>query len=159
VTAYEGGISGPAIASWPAVMSSGVRGRFVDGPAHLMDLLPTFLDFAKAVGAVREGDLEGRSIAQMIRGQNAPADRTLCWEHEGNRAIRRGDWKLVMLARATDWELYDLATDRVEGNNLATTHPQLVEELAAEYDRWAERCGVAPWPEIEASRPAPSTGK
>jgi arylsulfatase len=160
VTAHEGGISGPAIASWPAGMSEGVHGRFVDGPAHLMDLLPTFLDLAEAQGAGEEGsDLEGRNIAQMIRGNDAPADRTLCWEHEGNRAIRRDNWKLVMLASATDWELYDLATDRVEGNNLAATHPQLVEELAVEYDRWAERCGVVPWDKIEAARPAPTAGK
>jgi arylsulfatase len=155
VTAYEGGISGPAIASWPAVMSKGVRGRFVDGPAHLMDLLPTFLELAEAGDAgEKTSGLEGRSIAEMIRGQDAPADRTLCWEHEGNRAIRQGNWKLVMLASATDWELYDLAADRVESSDLAATHPEVVEKLAAEYGRWAERCGVAPWPEIEATRPA-----
>jgi arylsulfatase len=125
-----------------------------------MDLMPTFLEIAGIeYPATASGQMEGRSILSMIRGADAPSDRTICWEHEGNRAIRRGDWKLTMLATAPAWELFDLAHDRSELANLADERPELVHELSAEYDRWAERCGVAPWPPIEAERPKPSSAK
>ena len=56
-----------------------------------------------------------------------------------------GDWKLVA-PHGQPWELYNLALDRTEVNNLADEHPETVVELSALYDSWAERCGVAPWP-------------
>jgi arylsulfatase len=102
---------------------------------------------------------EGRSIVSMIKGQNAADDRTICWEHEGNRAIRKGKWKLVMLANATAWELHDMQSDRIEANDLAARHPDVVRDLSAEYDRWAERCGVVPWTQIEPKRPAKPAAK
>ncbi|HEX6963117.1 MAG TPA: sulfatase-like hydrolase/transferase, partial [Lacipirellula sp.] len=100
VSMYEGGISTPAIARWPAGIPASEEGSLVDGPAHLMDLLPTFLELAGARPSQDDDQpkLEGRNIEGMIRGEDAPANRTLCWEHEGNRAIRRGDWKLVQLS-------------------------------------------------------------
>lgn len=167
LTSYEGGISSPAIVSWPAAVPAAAHGKFVDGPAHLIDLPPTFLHLA---GSEPTGDekqpnvdasttdeqsprFEGRNITEMLRGQSAPADRTLCWEHEGNRAIRKGNWKLVELAATPGWELYDLAADRAEQHNLAAERPEIVRELADEYDRWATRCDVVPWPEITAARP------
>jgi arylsulfatase len=97
---------------------------------------------------------EGRSILSMIKGQDGADDRTICWEHEGNRAIRKGKWKLVMLANAPAWERHDVATERIEGNDVAAQHPDVVRALSAEYDRWAQRCGVVPWPQIEPKRPA-----
>lgn len=161
VTPYEGGISSPAIARWPAGIPEESRGAIVPGTAHLLDLMPTFLELARkpypATDAVRP---EGESILKMIKGQPGRTDRTLCWEHEGNRAIRKGKWKLVMLANAPGgWELYDIEADRTESRNLAEKQPDVTRELAAEYDRWADRCGVVPWTEIEAKRPAPATGK
>ena len=157
VTAYEGGISGPAIARWPAGIPADVIGKLVDGPAHLVDLLPTFLELAGVeYPATQTMQLEGRSILEMIKGQSSAADRTFCWEHEGNRAIRKWNWKLVMLAGASGgWELYDVNADRTESTNLAAARPDIVRELAAEYDRWADRCGVVPWPQIAAKRPVP----
>jgi len=159
VTAYEGGISGPAIACWPAQMPEEAKGRLVDGPAHLIDLMPTFLELAGQTYPASESiRLEGRSILDMIKGQPGATDRKFCWEHEGNRAIRKGKWKLVMLADAANgWELYDIAADRSESNKLAAAHPEIVRNLAAEYERWATRCGVVTWPQIAAQRPA--TGK
>jgi arylsulfatase len=151
VTAYEGGVSGPAIARWPAGIPDDEQGTFVDGPAHLIDLAPTFLELA---GAVEAPHFEGRSIADMIKGVSSPSDRALFWEHEGNRAVRKGDWKLVELASsANGWELYDLGADRTEQQNLAAQRPELVAELTAEYDLWAERCGVVPWNEIAPHKP------
>ncbi len=154
VTAYEGGISTPAIAHWPAGMPAAAHGTLVRGPAHLLDLVPTFLELAGAQYPARaEVKPEGRSIVNMMRGEAGADDRTLCWEHEGNRAIRKGKWKLVMLADAPDWELFDIEADRIESNDLAAKHPEVVRELSADYDRWAERCGVVPWSQIEPKRP------
>ena len=151
VTAYEGGVSGPAIARWPSGIPNLEQGSIVDGPAHFIDLAPTFLELASATNAPH---FEGRSIVDMIKGQSAPADRTLFWEHEGNRAVRKGNWKLVELASSkVGWELYDLATDRSEQHNLAAKRPDLVAELVVEYERWADRCGVVPWNEIAPHKP------
>jgi arylsulfatase len=69
----------------------------------------------------------------------------MLWEHEGNRAIRMGDWKLVAECDK-DWELYNMLEDRTELNNLAERSPERVEEMEALYRIWAERCGVLPWP-------------
>jgi arylsulfatase len=157
VTPYEGGISGPAIACWPEGVPAAARGAFVDGPAHLMDLMPTFLELAGSDYPKDTSQLEGRSILGMIKGESAPSNRTLCWEHEGNRAIRKNNWKLVTLANSDKgWELYDIAADRTESTNLAAEHPDIMRELAAGYDAWAQRCGVVAWEEIEAQR-APAT--
>ncbi len=72
-------------------------------------------------------------------------ERLLYWEHEGNRAVRAGDWKLVAKGPAGRWELYDLTRDRVEGHDLAGKHPDKVKELAAKWEAWAKRAKVIPW--------------
>jgi arylsulfatase len=136
-------------------MPESAHGTFVREPAHLLDLMPTFLQLAGADYPTTDARrLEGQSILPMIRGQAGDPQRLLCWEHEGNRAIRKGKWKLVMLGSSQDgWELYDMAADRTESHNLAATHPDIVRELSAAYDHWAQRCGVVPWSEIVKSRP------
>ena len=75
----------------------------------------------------------------------------LYWEHEGNRAVRRGQWKLVCKYPG-EWELYDMQADRSELHDVAVKHPDLVVELAALHDAWAAHCGVVPWSELLAMR-------
>jgi arylsulfatase len=161
VTSYEGGISTPAVARWGAGISKAAAGRLVREPAHLLDLMPTLLGLAGvSYPATEARRMEGRDILPMIRGEAGVADRTFCWEHEGNRAVRKGKWKLVMLAGAAGgWELYDVEADRAEGKNLAATHPDVLRDLAEEYERWAARCGVVDWSQITAKRPAAAPGK
>jgi arylsulfatase len=69
----------------------------------------------------------------------------LFWEHEGNRAVRLENWKMVAGA-GERWQLYDIATDRAEMHNVAAGHPEKVTELTTLYHAWAARCGVEPWP-------------
>jgi len=82
----------------------------------------------------------------------------LFWEHEGNRAVRQGRWKLVskysdmgihfgndVTRYPNDWELYDMEADRLEMNNLAAKYPRRVQAMGEMYDRWAKRCFVEPW--------------
>lgn len=76
------------------------------------------------------------------------------WEHEGNRAIRDGKWKLVSKHPGA-WELYDLESDRTELNNLAPKFPEKARELAEKWERWAQRVGVHPWP-IRSPAPTPN---
>ena len=143
ISAYEGGISTPLIACWPAGIPAANRGTFVRQPAAVIDLLPTFLNLAGAQyptnGAVKP---EGQNIAAMLKGSPGETNRLFCWEHEGNRAIRDGRWKLVALPSKEHWELYDVEADRVESHNLAPEHPEIVARLSKAYDQWAARCGV-----------------
>jgi arylsulfatase len=88
--------------------------------------------------------VEGKSL--MPAFANQPIQReALFWEHEGNRAVRVGDWKLVAKGPAGRWELYNLSNDRTELNNLAASQPGKVEELADKWVQWAKRADVLPW--------------
>ena len=89
--------------------------------------------------------MEGVSLRPAFVGQRIARPQPIFWEHEGNRAVRSGQWKLV--SRYPDgWELYDMPADRVERNDLATRHPDIVKRLAAEWAAWAQRTNVDPWP-------------
>jgi len=154
---HEGGIATPLIAHWPAGIEA--RATLVGEPGHIIDLMPTVLEIAGAAypenhrGEAVQA-MEGRSLVPCFAADPPDADppdadpRPLFWEHEGNRAVRVGDWKLVA-SHKSEWELYDLSTDRVEGNNLAATHPERVRDLAGQWDVWAARVGVLPWPDAK----------
>jgi arylsulfatase len=144
---HEGGISTPLIAHWP--MGITARGELRKQPGHVIDLAATCIDLAgaeypKKVGDVAINPLEGRSLVAAFAGK--PIEReAIYWEHEGNRAVRVGDLKLVG-KHGSPWELYDLSKDRTETKNLAATMTERVHEMAAKYDTWAKRANVEPWP-------------
>lgn len=139
---HEGGISTPLIVHWPAGIAA--RGELRHTPGHLIDIAATCCDVAGASWPADATPLEGLSLLPVFAGQ--PLQReAIYWEHEGNRAVRAGRWKLVA-KHDQPWELYDVDTDRVESRNLAAAEPDKVRELSAMYDRWAARASVAPWP-------------
>jgi arylsulfatase len=128
---HEGGISTPLIVHWPAGLKS--RGELRHQPGHLVDLVPTILDITgtsrQAVKDETLPPLHGKSLLPAI-ADNKNLDRDfLWWSHEGNRAIRVGNWKLVA-AKDQPWELYDLSADRSESENAAEKMPEKVQELA-----------------------------
>ncbi|MEP7363085.1 MAG: arylsulfatase [Acidobacteriota bacterium] len=144
---HEGGIASPCIAHWPAGFSR--EGALEHQPAHLIDLMPTFVELAGAKYPQRTRDsavpaMEGESLTPAFHGKPMPA-RSLCWEHEGNRAIREGKWKLVALGPSAAWELYDMEADRTEMNNLAQAQPGRVHDMAGRWEAWAKRTNVLPW--------------
>ena len=145
---HEGGISTPLIAHWPAGISR--KGELEHQPGHLIDLMATCVDVAGAdyPGEYKGGriqPMEGRSLAPAFRGGTIERE-ALYWEHEGNRAVRVGKWKLVAKSRDGEWELYDTAADRSEMHNLAGEQPDRVRRMAELWQRYAERTGVIPWP-------------
>lgn len=145
---YEGGIATPLIVSWPKGVSH-QNGPLRHSVGHVIDLMPTCLELAGvSYKETMPGKLalEGESLVAAIRGKVLPQKtRELYWEHEGNRAIRSGDWKLVA-SHGARWELYDLKVDRTESTDLAKTRSDVASALVSQYERWARRCGVQPWP-------------
>jgi arylsulfatase A-like enzyme len=144
---HEGGISTPLIAHWPKGITA--AGELRKQPGHLIDIAATCLDVAgaeypKMVGNIAITPLEGKSLLPAFAGKPIERD-ALFWEHEGNRAVRVGDWKLVG-KHAMPWELSDLMRDRIESNNLAATMPERAKEMLKKYDSWAKRANVAAWP-------------
>lgn len=145
---HEGGISTPFIAYWPQGIPK--PGRIETTPCHLIDILATALDLS---GAVYPGDktpLEGTSLIPLLTGGSIKRE-ALYWEHEGNRAVRAGDWKLVAMHNRP-WELYDMATDRSELKDLSRDQPERVKTMSAMWDAYAARALVEPWDKIQGHR-------
>ncbi|MCB9936911.1 MAG: arylsulfatase [Planctomycetaceae bacterium] len=143
---HEGGISTPLIAHWPAKIRRSVN--LEHQPSHLIDIMATCVDVAGAdyptqVDGQAIKPLEGVSLVPAFANESVNRKNPLFWEHEGNRAIRDGKWKLVAKENKP-WELYDMVADRTELIDLAETKPELVATLAAEWDAWAERAEVLP---------------
>ena len=88
--------------------------------------------------------MEGVSLRPTFEGRALNRPNPIFWEHEGNRAIRDGKWKLVAKENQP-WELYNMEADRTELNDLSTKYPARVNELSAKWDAWAARAGVLPW--------------
>lgn len=152
---HEGGIATPLIAHWPAGIKG--KGTLTSQPGHLIDLMATCVDLAEAdypskVNGHAIKPLEGKSLRPAFLKQKIQRD-ALYWEHEGNRAVREGDWKLVAKGPTGDWELYNLRKDRTEQTNLAATHPELTVRLAAKFDEYAKRANVYPLVPYRNNRP------
>jgi arylsulfatase A-like enzyme len=145
VWVHEGGISTPMIVHWPAGL--GARGELRRTPGHVTDVVPTILELAGATALPVNGPARpGRSLAPAFAKDVVVPHDYLYFHHEGNRALRVGDWKLVSARENKDaWELYDLSADRAESNDLAARHPERVKEMEARWkgltDEFARQAG------------------
>jgi len=142
---HEGGISSPCIMNWGDCIKE--KGEVIRQPGQLTDLAATVLDVAGIAPSSqtdRKGrpQMEGTSLKPLLSGGQIN-DHVLCWEHQGNAAIRSGRWKAVM-AYPGEWELYDIEQDRGETHNLADSHREVLYALVMRYTQWADRCGVIP---------------
>jgi len=170
---HEGGIASPLVVHWPKGISS--KGEFRAQPTHLIDLMATALDIGDGqYPANYNGNkitpLEGVSMAPAF--ENKPLEReAIYWEHEGNRAVRMGKWKLVS-AHPSGWELYDMEADRTETKDLIPTQPEQARTMIEMYTDWAKARNVLPgrpvrkpgftppplpYPEVADYEPLPNT--
>jgi arylsulfatase len=145
--AHEGGISTPCIVHWPGELKR--RGAIERAPAHLIDLMPTIVEasgsqYPRKLGSREIFPMAGASLIPALRGGRMPA-RTLCFEHEGARAVREGRYKLTAV-RGEPWKLYDMEADRTELQDLAAKQPRIVEALSRKWDAWASDNHVTPMP-------------
>jgi arylsulfatase len=145
---HEGGISTPLIAHWPAGIPRERNNQLEKQPGHIIDLMATCVDLAGAsYPTERNGEkikpMEGVSLVPALSGKSLNRQQPLFWEHESNRAVRDGKWKLVSKADKP-WELYDMEEDRSETKNLAAQNPDRVKRMAAQWDAFAERANVLP---------------
>lgn len=151
---YEGGTATPFIAYYPGIIKAG---SVVNKPAHIIDLMATCLDLAKVpYPKVYHGNsitpTEGVSLVPVFKGRKWAGHNGLFFEHEGNRAVRQGNWKLVSQRPENKWELYNISTDRAELNDLSDKYPKKVAELTAMYHAWAARAGVIAFDELPKSQ-------
>lgn len=125
---YEGGIRVPFLARWPGrVRESAVSNEVL----AFWDLLPTFAEVASAPAPA---SLDGASVLAALLGKPQKPHRPLYWEfHEGgfSQAVRMGDWKGVRPKLNAPVELYNLARDIGEREDVAARHPDIVERMAA----------------------------
>jgi arylsulfatase len=143
---HEGGISTPLIAQWPAKFKGP---KIAHDACHVVDVLPTILD---AVGASYPSELgghelqalDGETLLPLLNGGDWTREQPIFWEHEGNCAVRYGNFKLVRKFNGP-WELYDMERDRTELDDLMGKNDPLTAKLIGAYDGWAEAVGVLDW--------------
>jgi len=145
---HEGGISTPLIAHWPVGIRGDHTGRLERQPGHLIDIMATCVELAGAtypteVSGQAIKPREGVSLRPAFNGEPLGRQQPIFWEHESNRAVREGDWKLVA-KEGEPWELYNIPADRTESHNLAAAEPSRVKEMAAKWHTYAARANVLP---------------
>ncbi|MEM9830915.1 MAG: arylsulfatase [Bacteroidota bacterium] len=154
---HEGGMATPFIVHWPDGIDAQKNGTWIKEYGFLPDVMATCLEVSGASYPEEyQGNLitslAGKSLTSLFRGEaRSIHSEPIFWEHEGNKAVRLGKYKLVQawkLENEDNWELYDLEKDRTEMHNLASVMPARVEEMKALYETWATENNILPWTEI-----------
>ena len=149
-TLYEGGVRVPALIAWKGALEAGTK---VTEPLHIVDLYPTLLGLAGA-NVDQSKPLDGRDAWPTIAaGAATPHEHILLNANPFHGALREGDWKIIrngpLTANATElrgqesWELFNIAKDPNEKNDLATKHPALLASLRTKLEAIAAEA-VAP---------------
>lgn len=152
---HEGGNCSPFFAHWPEGIDN--PNRWVRDPMHLFDVMPTLCEIADAeYPETLRGNVihpqEGTSLVPLFRGESL-AERTLYFDHFEASAIRKSKWKLLKSnARCphTDWELYDMESDRCETNDRVNQYPDLAKAMEQEWLEWAIRVKIHPYYKVES---------
>jgi arylsulfatase len=155
---HEGGITTPLIVHWPAGIPA--RGELRHDPGHLIELMPTALDVTGAkvpatVAGLTVPPLPGKSLTPVFAKDGSLKNEPLWFYHDGHRAERAGDWKLVSKA-GEPWELYNLRTDRSETENLASNQPEKVKELELTWLKMADELRRLAQQDPPAKQPTPA---
>ncbi|MBO7140080.1 MAG: sulfatase-like hydrolase/transferase [Prevotella sp.] len=155
-TQFHGGTAAPTIVHWPAGMASDKEGTIMSEPCSFLDVMPTCMELAGATYPTSYNGYtikplcdEARSFVPLLQEKDSWDDeRIMYWEHEGGRAVRKGDWRLTALSGA-GWQLFNLKTDYSETNNVAAEYPDKVRELKTLWNNWAKSVGLSVAADIE----------
>lgn len=140
---HEGGIATPLVAHWPKGID--IKNGWEHTPTHLIDLMATAIDLSGASYPEDKIPVEGVSLQPAFRGEQINRGKPIYWEHEGNRAVRDGKWKLVAKGVKGKWQLYDMELDRTETNDLVEQQSEIASKMANQYETWAKERGVVPF--------------
>ncbi|MEI8342574.1 MAG: arylsulfatase [Verrucomicrobiota bacterium] len=143
---FEGGVCTPLVVQWPAAIKP--QTGWNREPIHLIDIMPTVLSITggKYPGASKQAKIppmDGVSLLPAFKGEAIARPKPLFYQFNKGSAIRDGQWKLVR--NSPTWELYDLANDRTETNNLAAQRPDMVAKLDAQWLAWWKDCTGKEW--------------
>ena len=157
---HEGGVASPLIARWPRGIER--HGVLTHESGHIIDIMATCVDVAGAhYPATLNGNpilpMEGRSVLPACHGKKIVRADAFYWEHEGNRAMVDGRYKLVS-RYPNRWELYDLEADRCELHDLSAANASRLDSMTSRYARWGQRCNVLPWDEVKKIRSVDAGG-
>jgi len=144
---HEGGVATPLIAHWPGHAPAG---EIRHAPCHVIDIMATCLEasgaaYPKEYGGHAIQPLRGESLVPALAKSGWARTRPIFFEHEGNRAVRDGAWKLVSRHPGA-WELYNMEKDRTELEDLAERDPDRARRMIAQYEEYARTSDVLPWP-------------
>ncbi len=144
-TTWEGGSATELIMNWPAGIGASQRGAITHQVGHIIDLMPTCVELARATYPKTFKDtqilpMEGRSLVPTLSGQLL-GPRELFWKYISYDAIRSGSWKLIHKEKGKDreWMLFDLSQDPSEMHDISQSHPEVLKDLAAKWQAWADR--------------------
>lgn len=144
----EGGVISPLIVHWP----NGIENvnEYKRNAIHIKDIMPTCLEMADITPPTELNGktlipMDGKSFLKEIIEDDFEQEAYIYWEHEGNKGVRKGDWKLVQQFRR-DWELYDLSNDPTELNNVLNENNSVFTDLRDHYNAWVETYKIQPWP-------------
>lgn len=140
---HEGGVATPCIARWPKVIKAG---SWTNSVAHIIDFQPTFMKMGglDPVKDIPEGKsaLDGEDIRSIFEGKDFVRKKPLYFEWAGTRAVRDGDWKVVYNKGTKKWELFNMAEDRTEVNDLIAKYPEKADNMIAAWNKWADEHGL-----------------
>ena len=149
---HEGGIATPLIVHWPSGLKVQPE-KFCHTVGHVIDIMPTYVELAgteypRKFNGKDINSCHGKSLVPTFYGKDVPR-KALYFEHQANRAVRMGKWKLVSKGTKQKpytgpWELYDLVEDRTELNDLSDKHPEIAEKLKQMWHQWALENNVYP---------------
>ncbi len=156
-TTYEAGIHTPLIVYYPKVIKDkgAIRNQYV----HVSDITPTVydvlhIDVPKEIKGVKQMDLQGKSFADTFANAKKLGRATQYYENNGQRAIYHDGWKALTLHKKGDpyekdvWQLYHVAEDFSEKNDVAAKYPEKVKELEKLWEKEARKYGVFPMTDI-----------
>jgi len=137
-TDYEGGTRTPFIAYWKGVIQPGMTNQV----GHIIDINPTFMDITGAkypteIDGNKTKPPVGKSLLPIFQGEERCGHKEIYWRFGKAKAVRQGDIKAVRLGNAA-WELYNIAKDPTEMNNLAKKQPEKLAELTSLWESWNE---------------------